>query len=149
MAANDSQLIERYGEILNAIIGGVNEQDLDGLDEYFAPELETEIPYGWSGEYVSNYDEFADLLSTYFEAFPDFSMQAESFTASGEWTFTWVSFAGTHEGDFWGYGPTGESFQTTGFWVNRFEDECITESYGWFDMFDLLCQLGYEFSFED
>ncbi|WP_439028665.1 ester cyclase [Haloarchaeobius sp. DT45] len=149
MAPTDTTLIDRYSEIIRDVVDGINAQDLTGFDDYFAADLETEIPYGWSGDYATGYDEFEAMLEDYFTAFPDFEIEAESFTASGEWTFTWLTFSGTHEGSFWGFEPSGESFATSGFWINRFEDETIVESFGWFDLFDLLTQLGYEFSFDD
>ncbi|WP_435334958.1 ester cyclase [Haloarchaeobius sp. TZWWS8] len=149
MPMQNAELIAQYRETLDAIVAGVNEQDISEFDGYFADDLQTDIPFGWSGEYISSFDDLETFFGDYFEAFPDFELELESFYADGEWTFCWLSFSGTHEGDFWGFEPSGESFSTTGFWINRFDGDQISESYGWFDYFDLLCQLGYEFSFEN
>ena len=82
------------------------------------------------------------LVTVYRNAFPDIHFTIDEQIAEGDKVVTrWTGF-GTHKGGLAGIPPTGKSATVTGIGVDRIVNGKIVESWGVFDQFGMLQQLG-------
>jgi steroid delta-isomerase-like uncharacterized protein len=82
------------------------------------------------------------LITTYRNAFPDLHFTIDEQVAEGNTVVTRWTAHGTHNGEFAGIPPTGKSATVVGIGLDRVEDGKIVESWGLFDQFGMLQQLG-------
>jgi predicted ester cyclase len=81
-------------------------------------------------------------VTLYRNAFPDIQFTIDEQIAEGDKVVTrWTGF-GTHKGGLAGIPPTGKSATVTGIGVDRIVNGMIVESWGVFDQFGMLQQLG-------
>ena len=78
----------------------------------------------------------------YRSAFPDLSMTVEDQVAEGDKVVTRWCARGTHKGALPGLPATGKSATVTGIGIDRIVNGKIVESWGNWDQFGMLRQLG-------
>lgn len=82
------------------------------------------------------------VVTLYRNAFPDIQFTIDEQIAEGDKVMTrWTGY-GTHKGELAGIPPTGKSATVTGIGVDRIVNGKIIESWGTFDQFGMLQQLG-------
>jgi len=82
------------------------------------------------------------LVTVYRKAFPDIQFTIDEQIVEGDKVVTrWTGY-GTHKGELAGIPPTGKSATVTGIGVDRIVNGKIVESWGVFDQFGMLQQLG-------
>lgn len=79
-------------------------------------------------------------------AFPDIQIVVEEVIAEGDLIAFRSTMRGTHKGEFFGIAPTGRQVTVGLIDVIRVKDSKFVEQWGGPDLFDLLRQLGVEFS---
>jgi steroid delta-isomerase-like uncharacterized protein len=111
------------------------------LDEIIAanhinrgPGAIPEIPSGPEGTKMQ--------ISAYRNAFPDLHFTIDEQIAEGNTVVTRWTAHGTHYGELAGIPPTGKPATVVGIGVDRVENGKIVESWGFFDQFGMLQQLG-------
>jgi len=82
------------------------------------------------------------LVMVYRNAFPDVQFTIDEQIAEGDKVMTRWTARGTHKGELAGIPPTGKSATVTGMGVDRIVNGKIVESWGVFDQFGMLQQLG-------
>jgi steroid delta-isomerase-like uncharacterized protein len=82
------------------------------------------------------------LVMVYRNAFPDVQFTIDEQIAEGDKVVTRWSAHGTHKGELAGIPPTGKSATVTGMGVDRIVNGKIVESWGLFDQFGMMQQLG-------
>ena len=82
------------------------------------------------------------IVTVYRNAFPDIQFTIDEQIAEGDKVVTRWSAHGTHKGELAGIPPTGKSATVTGMGVDRIVNGKIVESWGVFDQFGMLQQLG-------
>jgi steroid delta-isomerase-like uncharacterized protein len=82
------------------------------------------------------------LVSAYRNAFPDLHFTIDEQIAEGNTVVTRWSAHGTHQGELAGIPATGKAATVVGLGVDRIENGKIVESWGLFDQFGMLQQLG-------
>ena len=82
------------------------------------------------------------LLTVYRNAFPDVDFTINEQIAEGDKVVTRWTAKGTHKGELMGTPATGKSATVTGIAVDRLVNGKIAESWGIFDQFGMLQQLG-------
>ncbi|HSK87966.1 MAG TPA: ester cyclase [Anaerolineales bacterium] len=82
------------------------------------------------------------LITAYRNAFPDLHFTIDEQIAEGNTVVTRWTAHGTHSGEFAGLPPTGKSATVVGMGLDRVENGKIVESWGLFDQFGMLQQLG-------
>lgn len=115
-------------------------KDLDLIDELFvegAPEHNPVV----ENPRMDN-EERREFFEEMFEAFPDFEATVEDIIAEGDIVAMRVTLSGTHEGEFNGIAPTGESFEIPNMVFTRIEDGKIAERWAQGDLLGMLTQLG-------
>jgi steroid delta-isomerase-like uncharacterized protein len=82
------------------------------------------------------------LVTFYRTAFPDTQFTIDEQIAEGDKVVTRWTVVGTHQGDLAGMPPTGKRVTVTGLGIDRIVNGKIAESWGIFDQFGMLQQLG-------
>jgi steroid delta-isomerase-like uncharacterized protein len=111
------------------------------LDEIIAPNQVNGGPGALPGM-PSGPEGSKMLITAYRNAFPDLHFTIDEQVAEGDTVVTRWTAHGTHNGEFAGIPPTGKSATVVGMGVDRIENGKIVESWGLFDQFGMLQQLG-------
>jgi steroid delta-isomerase-like uncharacterized protein len=82
------------------------------------------------------------FVTVYRNAFPDVHFTIDDQLADGDKVVTRWTADGTHQGELQGLPATGKSSTVTGININRIENGKIAESWGIFDQFGMMQQLG-------
>jgi steroid delta-isomerase-like uncharacterized protein len=82
------------------------------------------------------------LVMVYRNAFPDVHFTIDEQIAEGDKVATRWTAHGTHKGELAGIPATGKSSTVTGMGVDRIVNGKIVESWGIFDQFGMMQQLG-------
>jgi steroid delta-isomerase-like uncharacterized protein len=114
---------------------------LNVLDELIAkdhvnsgPGTLPELPTGTEGA--------KQIVTLYRNAFPDLRVTVDEQIAEGDKVVTRWTAHGTHQGELLGMPATGKSSTVTGIAVDRIVNGKIAESWGIFDQFGMMQQLG-------
>ena len=118
-----------------------NKGKLNVLDEIIAsdhvstgPGTLPGLPTGPEGQ--------KQLVTTYRNAFPDVHFTVDEQIAEGDKVVTRWTGRGTHKSELLGIPATGKSSTVTGIAVDRIVNGKIAESWGIFDQFGMMQQLG-------
>ena len=111
------------------------------VDEIVAPNQVNTGPSALPGM-PSGPEGIKMLISAYRNAFPDIHFTVDEQIAEGNTVVTRWTAHGTHNGELAGLAPTGKSATVVGMGVDRVENGKIVESWGLFDQFGMLQQLG-------
>jgi steroid delta-isomerase-like uncharacterized protein len=76
------------------------------------------------------------------DAFPDIQHTVVTLIAEGEYVAARVNMTGTHRGEFMAISPTGREVVMAAVAMFRILNDKIVESWGQFDMLDVLQQIG-------
>jgi len=132
-------VIRRYTE-------ACNKQSLALLEELVAPD------YVHSALQLRGWEEYKQLETMLWKAFPDLHETNEDFIAEGDRVCYRIKLTGTHTGELRGFphpsggkmtlAPTGKKFTITGVSIKRIVDGKIVESWAVYDFLDFYKQLG-------
>lgn len=114
------------------------EHDLDLIDELATKDTVDHFPWGDARGPAELKATMEEMLA----AFPDFSATVEEAIAEDDLVAMRVTIRGTHQGEFRGIEPTGETFEVQNQVFTRVEDGKIAERWLVPDMLGLLTQLG-------
>ena len=115
--------------------------NLNVLDEIIAPDHVNNGPAALP-ELPTGPDGAKKLVTVYRNAFPDIRFTIEDQIAEGDQVMTRWTADGTHQGELLGIPATGKTSTVTGIAVDRIANGKIAESWGIFDQFGMLQQLG-------
>ena len=87
-------------------------------------------------------EEFRQLGSAFYSAFPDFNHTIEDQIAEGDRVVTRQTLRGTHKGPFQGLTPTEKQFTITAIAIDRVSEGKIIERWIDFDVLGLMQQIG-------
>jgi steroid delta-isomerase-like uncharacterized protein len=120
---------------------GFGQGNLAILDELIAPDQANGGPGALPG--MPSGPEGAKMLITaYRNAFPDLHFTIDEQVAEGNTVVTRWSARGTNTGKLAGMPATGKTAMVVGVGIDRVENGKIVESWGIFDQFGMLQQLG-------
>ncbi len=111
------------------------------LDEILAPDQVSRGPSALPGM-PTGPEGSRMLITAYRSAFPDLSFTIEQQIAEGDTVVTRWTAHGTHNGELAGIPATGKQTTVVGLGVDRIENGKIVESWGIFDQFGMLQQIG-------
>lgn len=123
------QLVEKAFEAWDA-------GDVDAFDEVYAEDVVHRVLD------IEDRAELKAVVPVWFDAFPDLSHTVVAMIAEDEWVCTRFRIAGTHEGEFQGIEPTGNTIELLGIAMERVNDGKIVERWVVEDQYNLLEQLG-------
>ena len=132
-------IIRRYTE-------ACNKRDLALLEALMAPD------YVHSALQLRGWEEYKQLETMIWKAFPDLHETNEGFIAEGNKVCYRIKLTGTHTGELRGFphpsgrkmtlAPTGKKITVTGVSIKRIVDGTIVESWAVYDFLDFYKQLG-------
>lgn len=121
-----------YDEVVNA--GNLDLIDELLTDNFVEHEDLPGVPPGREG--------VKQFFAMFRSAFPDVTMTPDHMLAEGDLVAAYVTFRGTHEGEFAGVPATGKSVTFQAMDLVQFADGVATAHWGVTDMAALLTQLG-------
>lgn len=129
---------DRYLEARNTV-------NLDLLDEVYAKDVVVRDPS--YPEDLVGLDALKEYYSNNHKSFPDFHMAINEMLVKGDKTVVVWTLSGTNTGPlhtpFGDMPATGKKVQFAGVAIDRFDEGKIVEEWVYFDVFDLLQQLGF------
>lgn len=123
-------------DIWTEALGG----NIDALDELFHEDARYVDP----GADIHGLDEIKSYIQEWADAFPDFTFNVEESVAEDDVVVTYFSGSGTHDGEFQGIAPTGNTFEGEGVQIDRFEGDKVVEEINLWDNMTLFEQLGID-----
>jgi steroid delta-isomerase-like uncharacterized protein len=130
----NKQLVRRMVEEL------INQRKLDVIEELFAPDFveHEQLPPG----VPSGRDGVKALFGMQHNAFPDLKATIEHLIAEGDHVVVHMRWEGTHEGDFAGIPPTGNSISNAVIDIMQINGGKIVSHWGVMDQMTFMQQLG-------
>lgn len=116
------------------------EGNLAVLDEYVAEDLAVHNPVMPEGQ--QGREGYKQFIETARAAFPDMESTTEDLIAEGDRVVERHVASATHEGEFMGIPPTGNTVELEGISIVRFDDGMIVEVWEQADVMGLMQQLG-------
>jgi steroid delta-isomerase-like uncharacterized protein len=89
-------------------------------------------------------EDLRPIFPAWFTAFPDYIHNIKEVVAEGDKVVVKTIYTGTHEGEFFGAPPTGNTFKYLGIHILTVKDGKIVEAWVLEDMLYLWQQLGME-----
>jgi steroid delta-isomerase-like uncharacterized protein len=114
----------------------VNEGATEKLDEICAPDLKGHAGAG------ADLAQLKQSIGSFREAFPDLRAEIRHALAEDDLVSTWVSYQGTHQGEFAGVSGTGRPVKFVAWDLIRVEEGHIAEITQYCDVFTLMNQIG-------
>ena len=118
-----------------------NKGKLNVLDEIIAKDHVSSGPGSLPG-LPTGPEGSKQFVTVYRNAFPDVHFTIDDQLAEGDQVVTRWTGHGTHQGELAGIPATGKSSTVTGININRIVNGKIAESWGIFDQFGMMQQLG-------
>jgi steroid delta-isomerase-like uncharacterized protein len=131
-AENRALIRHIYAEIVNG-------KNLALVSEYYASDYTF---HGPDSVEVKGQEGMKQLLSMYFDAFPDLHLTIDDQIAEDDQVVTRWTARGTQNGQFGTLAPTGRQATVMGALVSRIADGKVAEDWEHFDNLHLLQQLG-------
>lgn len=134
--ATNKATTERFDDALNS---GDAERIFKMIDEVVAPDalIRTPLPVEATGAELAK-ELFARLL----RAYPDLHIAIEDLIAEGDKVVSRNTVTGTHQGEYMGIPPTGNSVTYNEVIITRFADGRIVETWAVVDVLAQMRQLG-------
>ena len=133
-----SELERDHRETTQRIWELIERDDLDALDEVLAEDVVLRIP---GEEEMHGIDDYKEYIRTYKEAFPDTSIEVHDMFLDDDVVVTHFTFRATHEGALEGIEATGNTVESPGMTINRFENGKAIEDINYWDNLDFFQQL--------
>ena len=126
--------LEENKSIVRRWIEAYNRRELD-FDSFIAPD------------YVDHSNKvdregLKQLFNAGLTAFPDWHETIEDIIAEGDKVWVWLSYAGTHKGDFMGLPPTGKKITSQAVDIYRIVDGKLAEYWNVTDNLNIFKQIG-------
>lgn len=142
-ADNDLSKTTETESVINNMVDGLNDHEIDGIGAFFAES------FRWMGNagcgFKQGLHEFQDNWQRPFQdAFSDKVCIDEARLVQGEWAAAFGRQEAVHSGEFMGIAPTGKRVEIRymDFW--KVEDGKITDNYVMVDFPHVLSQLGVD-----
>ena len=134
-----SELETTNKEATQRIWESIENDDFDGLSEVLAEDVVLRVP---GQEEIRGIDGYTEYIRTYKSAFPDTSFEVYDMFTDDDVVITHFTWRGTHEGEMEGIEATGQTVETKGMTINRFEDGKAVEDINYWDNLEFFEQLG-------
>lgn len=131
-STENEEIVRRFAEQF------INAGNHDTAEEFLAEDVHDYTPLGET----TGRDAVVETTKELGAAFPDFTIRLEEVVADGDTVAVRMTQRGTHEGEFMGIEPTGNSFEIEAMAFVRLADGKIVERRTRPDLLGLLRQLG-------
>ena len=114
----------------------INDGTLHKLDEICSKDLRGHAGAG------ADLSQLKQSIGSFIEAFPDLRADPRHLVCEGDLVSTWVTYKGTHHGEFAGLSGTGRPVKFAAWDLIRVQDGRIVEITQYCDVFTLMNQIG-------
>lgn len=114
----------------------INDGSLDKLDEICSQDLRGHAGAG------ADLPQLKQSIGSFAEAFSDLRADPRHLVCEGDLVSTWVSYQGTHHGEFAGVSGTGRPVKFAAWDLIRVKNGRIVEITQYCDVFTLMNQIG-------
>lgn len=122
-----------------------NGNDLSVVDDLYAPGFRSGTTRAGAGTApLGDAEAVKGMHGEWDAAFPDMEVEILSLVGDGDTVIAHWRATGTHEGEFRGIEPTGNTIDVTGFSYRKAEDDQFVEATDQAGMMTMLTQLGVE-----
>ena len=135
MSAKENKTIFR--RLQEEVLGQGN---LELVDELLAPDYVSHAP--GDSEQTRGAEDIKHIVRTYRAAFPDLTYTVEEQVAEGDMVVTRWTAHGTHQGEFMGIAPSGNSIEVSGMSMDRISGGKIAEDWVNWDALEMMQQIG-------
>jgi predicted ester cyclase len=129
MSNDPKSVVRRFYEV-------IGHWSPEGLDEICSPDLRGHAGAG------ADLTQLKQSIGSFHDAFPDLVADLDHALAEGDQVSTWVTYRGTHEGEFAKVPATGRSVKFAGWDLVTVRDGRIVEITSSCDVFTLMNQIG-------
>ena len=129
MDTNEKDVARRFYEIIDS-------GRPEALDEVCAADL---VGHGGAG---SDLQELKSSTAGFLAAFPDLAARVDHLVQEGDLVSVWITYTGTHRGDFAGVPASGRKVKFAGWDLLRIRDGRIVEITQYCDLFMIMSQIG-------
>ena len=116
----------------------INSGDVDSLDEVVAEDVELRYSGATDQTGIGAYKEYMQSLH---DGFSDLEIEIQDYVVDDDTVVVHMIISGTHDGEFQGIEPTGNSFESVGMNLMKLEDGKIVEAVNIWDNLSFLEQL--------
>jgi len=120
---------------------GFSQGHTEVVDEVLNPNFVCYDPNSESGE-IRGSETIKGEIEYFRNAVPDLTYTIEEQIAEGDKVVTRYTVSGTHQGEFFGIGATGERITMSGIMIDRLEDGKMVEEWPEYDLLGVIRQLG-------
>lgn len=128
----NKQIVRRF--VKDVVNGG----NLDRIDEYVGENVVDHTPFGET----KGREAFRETTEALHNAFPDIEVIPEEIISEGDTVSVRMTQRGTHDGEFLGVAPTGNSFEIKAMAFAHLEGGEVVERWVQPDLLGLMQQLG-------
>ena len=114
----------------------INDGSPDKLDDICSQDLRGHAGAG------ADLSQLKQSIGSFVEAFPDLRVNPRHLVCEGDLVSTWVSYEGTHHGEFAGVSGTGRPVKFAAWDLIKVEGGRIVEITQYCDVFTLMNQIG-------
>jgi len=117
----------------------------DGVYPTWKPEaLDEVIASNFRGHAGAGADlpQLKESISSFKGAFPDLDVDVVHLVREGDMVSAWVTYTGTHQGEFAGVSGSGRDIKIAGWDLFRVENGKVAELTQYCDLFTLMNQIG-------
>ena len=114
----------------------INDGSPDKFDDICSQDLRGHAGAG------ANLSQLKQSIGSFVEAFPDLRVNPRHLVCEGDLVSTWVSYEGTHHGEFAGVSGTGRPVKFAAWDLIKVEGGRIVEITQYCDVFTLMNQIG-------
>jgi steroid delta-isomerase-like uncharacterized protein len=121
------------------------QHDMESVDRNYSPDYiqHNEMVAAWaSAQGLSPTEGVKRFFSGFFTAFPDFAATIDHLYAEGDKVFAFVTWRGTHQGEFQGVAPTGKQIVIKTAEIMRIENGQFSEHWDVVNELEMLKTLG-------
>ena len=133
--ADPAELIRKYIECRN-------QNDVQGIRAFFAPEMVVHFPPSAPVKQYKGADEFTQSIIDFRVAFCDWHEEIHELWRSADKVVCRVTESGIHQGEYLGIDATGKRVEFLSTTVFRVDNHQIFEQWYMFDAVSILQQLG-------
>lgn len=119
----------------------IDKQNFDAAIAMLAPDAKI---YASGSFEPAKLEDLKPMFLAWYTAFPDYAHKIEDVVAKGDKVVLRITYTGTHEGEFFGAPPTGNSFKYLGIHMITVKEGKLVEGWILEDMLYLMQQLGME-----
>ena len=139
-ATTDAQTREANKKAVAKTFEVMASHDFDALDDVMDEDLTFSDPL----MEIDGRDDYKDLMRGRFSALRDTDSTPHTMVAEDDVVVVHFSYRGTHEGEYQGIEPTGNTVEGTAVMIDRFEGGKIVERTEEFDTLSWFQQLGVD-----